>query len=532
MRKYKIIFIDDEEVIRESFLQLMDWENSRFEIVGIYKNGETAWEYLRENAVDIVVSDINMPFMDGIELLENIRRQQFQTRLIFLTGYEFFEYARKAVQLQAFDFLLKPVSREKLAEAIERAANDIECGERMRAEADKGIESLRNDFLNGVLYGKIRDIPARAQQAAIYCGEGSYLLVLVKMDIYEQHQTSAGEKESWHEQLKQAVQRQKETVEKHTDHRFEIYFTEGNDWDLHMVFLSVEAGLFTKAFVKEFLQGLFALQEEHQGYRLTFIAGRSRGTLAELQESYQKVRHAAEHRHILPGNGWQLTFEDDRIGDKDDGGNEIVLPTDTLLHHIRLGEEDEVRKDIARIYEPFRKDKYISLASAKMITTELAIVAFKGAVVGEDESVSYLYYLNHIQQLHTLEELEEDITQFAVKVAIGRKGVSNQKKGLADKALEYLKKNYRQEELSLNDVADALNVSVSYLAVLFKQETGQNFGNHLLTIRMEKAKELLRTTNLPVADIAEQVGYSSAQYFAVRFKKYTGVTPGTYREQA
>ena len=193
---------------------------------------------------------------------------------------------------------------------------------------------------------------------------------------------------------------------------------------------------------------------------------------------------------------------------------------------------DEVKQDIRGIYEPFRHKEYISLESAKMVTTELAITAFKGEVASQNESVSYLYYLNHIQQLTTLDEMEEDILQFATSIAEKRRKGGNHKKKIAVAALEYLKQNYMKVELNLNEVADYLNISVPYLAVLFKQETKQNFGAHLLEIRMEKAKELLCTTGDTIGEIAEKTGYSGAQYFAVCFKKYTGTSPGAYREQA
>lgn len=201
------------------------------------------------------------------------------------------------------------------------------------------------------------------------------------------------------------------------------------------------------------------------------------------------------------------------------------------MHHIRLGMIEEVEQDIRGIYEPFRNKEYISLESAKMVTTELAITAFKGEVAFQDESVSYLYYLNHIQQLTTLDEMEEDILQFAKNITEKRKNGGNHKKKTAEAALEYLKQNYMKVELNLNEVADHLNISVPYLAVLFKQETKQNFSAHLLEIRMEKAKELLRTTSDTIGEIAEKTGYSGANYFNVCFKKYTGVAPGAYRDQ-
>lgn len=531
MRKYSVLFVDDEEIIRESFLHLIDWENSRFTLAGICKNGEAAWARLLQESIDIVVTDINMPFMSGIELLENVRSKNYHTRFLFLTGYEFFEYARKAVQLQAFDFLLKPVSSEKLLEAIERAANDIEQEEWVQLEANKGLEWTRIDFLNDVLYDKVQNLQQQAQRAAVYCGSGSYLLLLVTIDILQGQRPYVGQQEEIQARFQAAVVKRKEQLEAEGHHRFEVYLTRDQEWNLRLFFISVEHDLFDRTFGRNFVQGLFPSQKEYPGLRFVFTAGRCHSAITDLRTSYRQILQAAEQRHTLRGQDWQLIFADDYTAAPADPRQEVILPTDTLLHHIRMGAVEEARQDIASIFAPYHTGKYISLESAKMLTTELAVVTFKGAVVADDQSVSYLYYLNHIQQLHTLEELERDITQLVVQVTANRKESSSQKKGMAEQALAYLREHYQQEDLSLNHVAEALNVSVSYLAVLFKQETGQNFSAHLLTLRMEKAKELLRTTQYSVAEIAELVGYNSTPYFTVRFKKYTGVPPGSYREQ-
>ena len=151
MRRYSILFIDDEELIRESFQKLVDWNAHQFDVAGIFKNGESAWEYLENHMVDIIITDINMPFMDGISLLEHIRECSLKSRVLFLTGYEYFEYAHKAVQLQAFDFLLKPVTTEKLLKAVQRAALDIEKEESSEEAVGKNREFLRSNFISQLL---------------------------------------------------------------------------------------------------------------------------------------------------------------------------------------------------------------------------------------------------------------------------------------------------------------------------------------------------------------------------------------------
>lgn len=533
MRRYSISFIDDEELMRESFQKLVDWDAHQFDVVGIFKNGESAWEYLENHTVDIIITDINMPFMDGISLLEHIRERSLKSRVLFLTGYEYFEYAHKAVQLQAFDFLLKPVTTEKLLKAVQRAALDIEKEELSEEAVGKSQELLKSNFISQLLYGKIKktEIREEAKKVKIPTDCVSWLAMMAAVDTKEGKKIQEGEGSEVKWLLQEKILKKKKEMEELTGEKFQIYFARTVSIHLQMVLSSEKKGLFTAEFIQNFTDLLMDLEKEFQEYRVTFAVGRSKYAIEELPESFERVRHAADNRHILKGKGWKVVHTSDALQERKEE-LQVVLPTDTLLHHIRLGMIDEVEKDIRGIYESFRHKEYISLESAKMVTTELAITAFKGEVASQDESVSYLYYLNHIQQLTILDEMEEDILQFAKSIAEKRKKGGNHKKKTAETALEYLKQNYMKVDLNLNEVADYLNISVPYLAVLFKQETKQNFGAHLLEIRMEKAKELLRTTSDTVSEIAEKTGYSGAQYFAVCFKKYTGTSPGAYRDQA
>lgn len=529
MRRHTLMFIDDEEVIRESFIKLTDWELHHYDVVGVYKNGASAWEYLNSHPVDIVVTDINMPFMDGITLLENLHQLKRHTRCIFLTGFEYFEYAHKAIQMQAFDFLLKPITKEKLFDAVERAALSIDQEEAVYRAVNQGRGLSQSTFINRLLYGKIENIYEEAENLGIHCGAGSYLLMMAMIDMRDGREIIEGELEEWKDSFKNKILFHKESMELALEKKIDLYFAKDIGRHLLLILISKERNLFSEANIRDFAEHLFEVQKECPQYRVTLVSGGSRAKIQELRESYDKVKSAAERRHTLRGNDWNLVFATDYTV-KPQEEEKILLPTDILLQHIRMGMVTEVQEDIRKIYDSFRHQTYISLPSAKMVTTELALTAFKGETALDDNSVSYLYYLNHIQQLNTLEELESDITQFAVNIAKQRRKAGNPKKSMAEKAIGFLKENYSKVDLSLNDVAEYLNISIPYLAVLFKQETEQNFGMHLLTIRMEKAKELLRTTSCSVAEISERVGYSSAQYFAVKFKKYTGISPMAYRE--
>lgn len=530
MRKYNILFVDDEEVIRESFLKLVDWEAYQFDVAGVFKNGETAWEYISEHPVDIVVTDINMPFMTGIDLLENIRIMKSNIRVLLLTGYEYFEYAQKAVQLKAFDFLMKPVTTERLLNAVEKAVLDIEKEAAAAEAVENNKELSRSYFVNQLLNGKLvpEEIEEKSRALSFPVNGGSYLVMVMAVDSAKGEPIPEREAEELKRSLQDWISKKKLKMEEQLGKSFVLYFARNISLHIRMVLATENSNLFTEEFTESFARLLLQADEKKQEYRLTVAAGKTHFHMEELPNSFQDVMNTLEKRHVM---GIGKVFYTKNLTLQPKAADTIVLPTDTLLQHIRLGMVEDVHKDIQSIFRIFRHKEYLPLESARMVTTELAITAFKGEVSVKDQSVSYLFYLNRIQQMNTLDEMEEDITGLAVQIAERRKSGGNHKKRTAQQALEYLRNNYADETLSLNDVAEYLNISIPYLAVLFKQETNQNFSAHLLEIRMEKAKELLRTTGKTVSEISEMIGYSSAQYFAVCFKKYTGVSPGSYREQ-
>lgn len=523
-RRYKLIFVDDEKIILESLLNLVNWKEYQYDVVGAFRDGEMAWQYLQEHEADIIVTDIDMPFMNGIEFLENLRAINSKTRCIFLTGYECFQYAQKAIQMKAFDYLLKPITKEALFEAVEEAARDIEHEENMHEEVGKGRELAKISLLHKVLDGE-KDISMDSLRQQELFPSGSYLLMVITMDACNGQELTENEIETKKQQLKDRITQEKEMLNNTLDEPFKIYFVDDLYPYLRMVCVSHRNQFFSRTFIQTYVRSIFAADEV--GVKHIIIVGKNHDELAKLQESYDNIRYLVERRHKFSHESWNLVFAKDHT--KAEAEENIVLPTDTLLHHIRLGLEDEVEGHIKAIFLKL-KDHNLSITDAKMITTELAIVGFKGEVSGADQSVSQLFYLNYLQKFNSIDGLEAEITGFLRRITNLRKESGKRKKGIAEKALEYLRKNYDQEDLGLENLAQFLNVSVPYLTVLLKQETGHNFGTHILTIRMEKAKELLKTTDDSILEISEKVGYSSSQYFAVRFKKFTGISPGAYRD--
>lgn len=529
MRKYKVLFADDEEVSRKSFQSLVDWEKYSLELVGVLKDGEQVLEFLKNYPVDILVTDINMPFVDGIELLRIVKEKFPNIRVLLLTGYEFFEYARKAIELKAFDFLLKPITQERLMSAIGKAIFDIEKEEAAKLAGKYSLELFQSEFISRLFGGKIEkeNIYTEAKKVNIPVRNRNFQVLYCAVDIIKNGKYGEEAGDELKRMVRNALFQEKARLEEELQGSCKMYISRNVGMNIH-VLLSSEKIFPLAEFSEKMTETMLKSVHKDWNCHLTFGLGRIREGIEEVEDSFEKVRSALKNRHIF-GLG-KVIYSTDVFPEKT-LVDQVILPTEELLQHIRCGMTSQVEQDIRAIYEKFRHQEYISLPSAKAITTELAITAFKGEIAADGDSVSYLYFLNQIQQLNTLDEMELEIIRFAVEVAEKRRNGGNHKKRIADQALNFLHENYHKEELSLNDVADYLGISVPYLAVLFKQETGKNFGTHLLDIRMGKAKELLKSSDEPISDIADKVGYNSPQYFAVCFKKYTGITPGNYRNQ-
>lgn len=530
MRNYSILFIDDEKIIRESFLKLVDWKENNFDVKGTFNNGKTALDYLNSHTVDIIVSDINMPFLNGIDLLDYIRKHNMKTRVILLTGYEYFEYASKAVQLKAFDFLLKPITTEKLLEAVKNAAYDIEKEEKTELTNAQFLAYSQGNFVNQLFYDRIPkdNINSAAEKCSIHSEAKNYLIIKIVLDAVEGRQISENEGSDIKKSIADQIKEKKDIVERQYTSKFDLYFAENINIDLLLLLVNRQTDPFISDMIKTFAETILNIEKTDSNFSITVGVGKAVSHLDEIPESFKNVCETLKKRHIVGIR--KIFFVSNRAAHHEDI-NKVVLPTDSLLQHIRMGMTEDVQSDIKGIYDFFRKKEFVSLESVKMVTTELAITVFKGKEESKDSSVSYLNSLNQIQKLITLEEMENCITKLAVHITEQRKIGGSHKAQIAERAIAYLKNNYANEQLSLNDIAAYLNISIPYLAVVFKQETNQNFSTHLLQIRMDKAKEYLKTSAMTVSEIAEKIGYSSPQYFAVCFKKYTGVSPVTYKNQ-
>lgn len=519
----KLLIVDDDAIIRKGLGKSIPWQQNGLEIVGTAPDGEKAWQIIQENKVDIVISDIRMPFLDGLELTELIQKNYPDIRTILLTGYEDFSYAKKAIKLHAYDYLLKPVDKSQLLETVKKAANDIKRKSQINVRLQESLPLLQKKFYENIVKGKlhIESINQQISELKIPMVEGLAAAFCLIPD------SSVSDLEEYSSQFLEDICSENSSY-------FSIHAVAFSySVDQTIIFLTT-ADKKKEEWEKELSIIAEKLRNKVQKKLLTTVTigiGGIYDGIYGLHESYQEANAMANLRHMVGKNRVISSSVYSDIKRKENL-EKIHLPNDQLLQHIQLGLVEEALHDIEEVFKELNSREYISLESARMVATELAIVAFKGRDSNEINFNNYISFLNQLHQKHTLQELLISLRTLIREICQSTfsKPLSQQQQ-TAHKAIEYIEKNFADENISLTEVAQAVHVSATYLSILLKQETSKTFSEYLLEFRMERAKKLLRTTDYTVASIAEQVGYNNSQYFSMCFKKFTGMTPAQFRSK-
>ena len=410
----RVFLVDDEIVIREGVRNSFPWESSGYTLVGEAPDGEMALPMIRDTNPDILITDIRMPFMDGIELCRVVRSQMPWISVIILSGYDEFEYARQGIQLGVREYLLKPVGAEDLRKALDRV-NAQRLEEKKRRE--------QSDRLQG-----------RAAGGSIFVRE-KLLSTLYSEDVRE------GEAENTLQELR----------------KLGINLFAARYAVIDVAFEPVEAGL---------------------------------SVLFELAESSGGIVHATGSR-----TGGRLLILGDSDADTEERAYAFASSAARELEHQGCG---HIRVGIGEI------------------------------VTSPDTILKSLKTARHIRHVLT-DEATEKVTIVGVR-EIGE--IPSEKKtiSIVNEARYYISQHFTDPNLMLQDVARAVNMSNSRFSTVFAQQSGKTFTEFMTGLRINKAKELLRDTDLRSSQIAAEVGYNDAHYFSYLFKKNEGMTPGEYRQ--
>lgn len=541
----KIFLAEDEVVVRETIKRMIPWEELGFELVGEAADGEMALPLLIRQQPDLLITDIKMPFMDGLTLARLAKKEIPGLKVVILSGYDDFNYAKQAIGIGVEDYLLKPITKNALIERLseirsryEHEKTQKEYYEKFQREMQAYEKNSSRDFFEALVGGSMdmMEVYKRAEKLGLDIVAEAYNVLIFTMNCDEDFSGQRDEYSSWEAESLELLENF------FAGHSSAMLFR-SNIFSYGVLLKgqreTIEEN--TRACVDE-IRKILSRQD---GRREWFLAvGQSVDRLSQIQKSYHTASRAFSQRYLYDENilyydemetmehpGGQAETEDNAYLQKVDVN---ALNPAILQKFLSNGLQEETENFVKDYFYAIGQEPMESLVFRNyvILNVRFSVISFiKG--LGCDT--------NEMESADTEEVLAEGGKNMESAIAYAKKMISqaieirdqnsgNKNRSILKTAVDFIDSHYMDEEISLNTVANVANVSSNHFSALFSQNMGQTFIEYLTTLRMNKAKELLRCTGMRSSEIAGEIGYKDAHYFSYLFKKTQGMTPSDYRK--
>lgn len=526
---YSLLVVDDEFFIREGLSKDVDWNRIGVQVVATAQNGQEAILIIDQLHPDIILADINMNTMSGIEMLEKLREANNEAKVIFLSGYDDFQYTQKAIELKAFDYIMKPILVDDLLVVVARATEEI--------QRDRNLKNRISDMEKDVALGR------RLAQEKFLMDAGLFPLtpewemqaqglgIPVKGHCFCVAAMELDEAQSGNPRLSMHLLAAKEIAEEYA-----------SQFSFHIVMIHASLLIL-----------IMGLPEDAK------CAGIVDGMLNSLRTAVRSlmdgtctigVSRIADGVHMVA----ECRAEAARALDY-----KITVGRDCVIHSTDMPSSEQVR-----MFYPKAEEKQLleALGTMDKALIRQAIEHFMDTLARRQDSAVQvravlaalisaltrrflewdidIYDSFHefwknpytlMEKYQTIRDIQKWLTELVMHAVTELESVrSDSIRGIISQVQKLIQERYADADLSLPVLAGQVYLSPAYLSKLYKKETGATFVEYLTSIRMQEAKKLLKTTYMKSAEIGTLVGYPNAQYFCFLFKKYFGVSPIDFRD--
>lgn len=530
----KVFLVEDESVIRDGLRDNIPWQQYGFQFVGEAADGEMALPLIRKTRPDVLITDIKMPFMDGLSLSRIVSKEFPKTKIVIISGYDDFEYARQAIEVGVDQFLLKPITRLMLKKTL------LEMKEKIEQEEDKNDYQIqyqaemhvyeqfsRRRFMEKVLTGEltVKEIYEEASKLSLEITAPCYNLLLFYLQ--EKNPDLSGEG------MDDFMRKQDEVLHYFLRHpEYLLFRWNASSYGVLIRSETSQIGELTEkglGHIRDFCMG----QEHLEWY---VAVGNPVERLSLLPECYRQVNHYFAYRFMMPDLHVlsEVTLED-YVNSQDEQNIDSVDPSTMAQEVIRDFLEHGNESEIHDFVESYLQSISRALKSRMFRAYVVLNIRFTMIAYVESLGASKEEYMKKIGDYAQEMNIEPDevpayfVNMLQAAFEIREQASSNQNRKLISRAIAYIDENYMHDSLSLNTVAAEAEVSANYLSAVFSQSMKKTFVEYVTEKRMEKAKKLLKSTSLSSGEIAARTGYKDSHYFSFVFKKTQGMSPREYR---
>ena len=506
----RIVIVEDEAAIREGMVKLLHQINPQYEVVGKAVDGQSGYELIRSVRPDLIIVDIRMPDMNGLAMIRKLQEEQVRCKVLVISAYSEFEYAKQAVKLGVCDYIIKPVVVQEFVQTIRKVQNLYEQEQKRTPETMGSLEHI----VSGLLYG-VSEMDMKMQEYLFRKYGIAEQMPLIELLIYMGDSFAQGREKKRQEMCRILEQKNVE------------YCLVDMEYDKTILALLYDYS--SRQEIERWYQHQILFQrrderERHISYGMVEVVGAK-----AIREGYQT---------LLPYMDWNIVLGDDvlisypKIADVQ---TEIcIYPVDLenqMKTAVCTGEEEKIREITKRFHAYF-------LNGSMYLPKEIkeSYVRFQWAVLNIAKEVGCIDYqkvdqkslLDRIMSAKTEEELQRSFDQLFGHMSMAGKGTEVM--SLAVKKTQSMIHEFYADGITLSEIADRLNLTQEYLGSQFHKEVGENFSTYIRNYRLAKAKELLIGTQLKQYEIAGKVGYADAKYFARVFRECVGMSPAEYRK--
>ena len=529
----KVFLAEDEFIIREGIKNNIDWQAHGYEFCGEASDGELAFPLIQKTRPDILITDIKMPFVDGLALSRLVKKELPETEIIILSGYEEFDYAKEAIQIGVARYLLKPINGETLLQEIDSVAEIIlgkqkekEIREKYQKEMEENSLRDQMDLFQHLVTGdcSMEELLSVADKLDLKIMAPWYSIVLLKIQSMKHD----------YEEYSGSIVVVDERIAKLAEPEHVIVFDRALEGRAFLFKADSEEELL--AYQKEYLGDVKEVLSGYANLRYFGGIGTPVNRLREIPASFEDASHAFAHRYLVAEScilDSSLLMQEGAAEQEDfriSAVNPEQIDRTKMQEFLRTGDLDEVVYFVDEFFGKLDGGAMKSRIFRQYITMDayFSIVDFlKGLGLQKDE-------IEAPDQDSSILQDEKSAMDYIVRImekalVLREKKASSRYEDVVSEVIHYIEDNYAQEELSLNLLASHVNFSPNHLSMIFSQQTGQTLIRYLTDYRMNRAKELLRCSSKKSSVISMEVGYKDPHYFSYLFKKTQGMTPTQYR---
>lgn len=533
---YRVLIVEDEEIEREYLLRHIDWSSMDMEVAGAMESAEDALEFADTVHVDVLLTDIKLIGMSGLKLAKKLLEKKPCLKVIILSGYQEFEYAREAVELQAFSFLTKPVEVEELKAVLGKVAdkctNEVEDRlerERLNHLVEMNMPVLKSRFFDDLVSGRLSDheIYRNLTYYGLDLSGDSFNVLVAEIDGF-QDVTCQMDQRDIHLHVVKVLECFGSTGDNIKAVTFHL--NEGR-YSTIIGFNGLKAGEVNEASI-QFAQSIQNRVNKQCGLSLTLGIGQGAASVSQLKVPFKQASDALAYKFYM-GSNQIIHFNDinyyknTSIVDTEEACKEIIKA-------IELCDSERLGAGIDRLFNDIRSQS----CTQEYIKNICIHVISKVSVILLDMHESFSRILGSetliwekLLKMDTVFDLQNwlgNVLNTVIIYLMDKKSGCNKK--IVKDMLSFIEKNY-MENISITDISRAVYLSPNYTSILFKKEVGESFTNYLIEYRINKAVQMLKETNLKVYEVGNCVGYTNTSHFCSAFKKYYGVSPNEYRER-